>query len=386
MAKQKRVKTKYAGVYFVIGQSAQGKTEKIYYIRYRKNGKTIEEKAGRQFQDDMTPARASGVRARRIEGELSNAEQREAEQLKLKAESNRYTIDRLWNEYKINRTPGKSLDTDEGRYLKYLKSTFGDKEPKEIIKLDVDRLRIKISKTLSPQSVKHVLNLFTWIINYGKKNNLCRGIDFHVQKPQVNNDKTEDLTQDELNRLLQAIEDDGNSEVAQIMKMALFTGMRRGEIFKMEWRDVNFETGFITIRDPKGGINQKIPMNQNALEILQGRSRKGTFVFPGKEGKQRVTIGSGGRRIRERAGLPKGFRPLHGLRHVFASLLASSGEVDMYVLQKLMTHKTPKMTQRYAHLRDESLKNGAGQIDEIMKQTNQRQQIVNVKKRHSDKK
>lgn len=59
---------------------------------------------------------------------------------------------------------------------------------------------------------------------------------------------------------------------------------------------------------------------------------------------------------------------MHGLRHAYASMLASSGKVDMYVLQKLMTHKSPSMTQRYTHLRDEALKNGAGQIDDIFKQ------------------
>lgn len=48
--------------------------------------------------------------------------------------------------------------------------------------------------------------------------------------------------------------------------------------------------------------------------------------------------------IRDAAGLPKAFRPLHGLRHTFASMLASSGKVDMYVLQKFMTHKSPQMT------------------------------------------
>jgi len=61
------------------------------------------------------------------------------------------------------------------------------------------------------------------------------------------------------------------------------------------------------------------------------------------------------RRIRELAGLPKNFRPIYGLRHTFASNLASSGQVDLYTLQKLMTHKSPDMTQRYAHLRDEAL-------------------------------
>ena len=46
------------------------------------------------------------------------------------------------------------------------------------------------------------------------------------------------------------------------------------------------------------------------------------------------------------AGLPDDFRPMHGLRHVYASMRASSGKVDMYVLQKLMPHKSTKMTQR----------------------------------------
>ncbi len=46
---------------------------------------------------------------------------------------------------------------------------------------------------------------------------------------------------------------------------------------------------------------------------------------------------------------------MHGLRHVFASTLASSGQVDMYTLQKLLTHKTPSMVQRYAHLRDDAM-------------------------------
>jgi hypothetical protein len=40
-------------------------------------------------------------------------------------------------------------------------------------------------------------------------------------------------------------------------------------------------------------------------------------------------------------------------------MLASSGKVDLYTLQRLLTHKSPQMTQRYAHLRDETLRKGA---------------------------
>jgi integrase len=47
-------------------------------------------------------------------------------------------------------------------------------------------------------------------------------------------------------------------------------------------------------------------------------------------------------------------------------MLASSGKVDLYTLQKLLTHKSPVMTQRYAHLRDEALKNASALAGDII--------------------
>ena len=209
MPAQKQCKTNYPGVRYIIGKAiGTKKPEKIYYITYRKAGRLINEKAGRQFQDDMTPAKASHLRTERIQGAKTNSEKRDAEEARKRAEMGRYTIDKLWQEYSLNRTPGKSLNVDQGRYKKYIKPVFGNKEPKKLVKLDVDRVRIRLSKRLSPQTVKHVLNLLTWIINYGVKNSLCNGVSFHIQKPTVNNEKTEDLTPEQLESLLKAIEED----------------------------------------------------------------------------------------------------------------------------------------------------------------------------------
>lgn len=358
MPKQKRYKTIYPGVYFIIGESSvKGRPENIFYIFYRKNGKQIEEKAGRQYRDDMTPAKANNIRADRISGALSNQEKREAKEAKKKAEEGKWTIDKLWNEYSASRESGKSLGIDTGRYKKYLKDVFGSREPKELAPLDVDRLRIKLSKKLTPQTVKHVLNLLTWIINFGVKKNLCPGLSFHVQKPTVYNVVTEDLTDDQLKRLLDVIEKSANIQVKNLMKLVLCTGMRRGECLKLKWNHIDFERGFIKIKDPKGGPDQTIPLNDSAREILENHTKsKSPFVFPGKDGGQRVSVQAAVNKIKKAAGLPKSFRPLHGLRHLYATMLAASGEVDMYTLQRLLTHKDPRMTQRYAHLRDEALK------------------------------
>jgi integrase len=85
-------------------------------------------------------------------------------------------------------------------------------------------------------------------------------------------------------------------------------------------------------------------------------------------GGQRVEIRRPIDRMRKRAGLPKDFRPLHGLRHTFASMLASSGQVDLFTLGKLLTHKSAAMTMRYAHLRDETLRRASDLASDLIGQ------------------
>jgi integrase len=366
----KRMKTNYPGVFFIEGTSlATGKPEKIFYIRYRKAGKMIEEKAGRQFQDDMTPARAAMLRAERVQGKKpSRQEAREQREAAKKAEAERWTINRLWQEYAGHRQM-KGFAQDRSRFDKYLKPMWGDKEPQEVMPLEVDRLRLRILKTKAPQTAKLTLSLLRRIVNFGVRRQLCRTLPFHLELPKVNNLKTEDLNPEQLSALLEAIEQDPNQQAANFMKMALFTGMRRGELFRLQWQDVDCERGFIHLRTPKGGQDQKIPLNAAARELLAAHPRTGSpFVFPGRGGNQRTDINKQVTRIKKAAGLPKDFRALHGLRHFYASMLASSGQVDLYTLQKLLTHKSAAMTQRYAHLRDEALRRPSDLVGELLTQ------------------
>jgi integrase len=374
MPAQKRYKTKYAGVYYIKGKAVgSNKVEKIYYIMYRKDGKQVHEKAGRQFQDDMTPSRAAGLRSERIEGkQLSNKEKREIEKTEKAADANRWTVDRLWETYKTNKPNLKGMHTYKSAYKLHIKPSFANKEPKDIQPLDVYRIKNNLLKIRSPQTVQHVLELLRRIINFGVNNKLCQGIDFKIEMPKVDNLKTEDLTPEQLKKLLDAIEVDPHLHAGAMMKLALFTGMRRGEMFKLKWKDVDFERGFIKLKDVKGGPDQIIPMNDGAKTVLNGIVRtRSLHVFPGRNGGQRTNIRHQVNRIKMKAGLPKDFRPLHGLRHVYASMLASSGQVDMYTLQKLLTHKSPQMTQRYAHLRDETLKKASNLAGELVSEAMQ---------------
>ena len=363
MAKQERFKTTYPGVYYVIG-AATGRTgtEKIFYIRYRRDGKLVEEKAGRQYQDDMTPARAAGLRAQRIEGKQQSNQKKREEQSRV---ADRWTIGRLWEEYKSSRPKGVNR-SDASFWGVYLEKPFGGKEPKELVKLDTDRLRINLLKTRKPQTVKHVLALLRRIIIFGVDRGLCPALPFKITLPSVDNIKTEDLSPGHLQALFAAIESTPHQTAAAMMKLALFTGMRRGEIFKLRWDDLDFHRGFISIIEPKGGKSQKIPMNKNAEEVLATIPKTSEYVFPARTGGPRKDISKDLREIKEAAGLPADFRPLHGLRHVYATMLASSGKVDMFTLQKLLTHKSSQMTQRYVHYRDEALRRASDDVDDIL--------------------
>jgi integrase len=366
----KRIKTNYPGVFYIQGTSpATGKPEKIFYIRYRKAGKMIEEKAGRQFQDDMTPARAARIRAERMEGKRpTRQEQREQKKKKQEAELNRWNFNRLWEEYKSRNPELKGMVTDENRYVKHIGPMFGGKEPQDLTPFEVDRLRLTMLKTHKPGTVKNTLELLRRLINFGVKKHLCEGPKFIIEMPKAHSIKTEDLSPEQLSRLLEALEQDTNIQAAAFMKMALLTGMRRSELFRLRWDDVDFHKGFIHLRTPKGGADQKIPLNPAAREVLANHPRLSEYVFPGRGGNERVDITKQVNRIKKAAGLPKDFRALHGLRHVYASMLASSGQVDLYTLQKLLTHKTPAMTQRYAHLRDEALRRASDLAGELITQ------------------
>jgi integrase len=397
MPTKERFPTKYAGVYFIETVNALGKPDRAFYIRYRRrsDGKMIEEKAGYAKANDLTQARVAKMRSRRIDGEEPSNEERRAEERAAKAaEEGRWTISRLWKEYKANHPGLKGLATDQNRFDNYIEPEFGRKEPHELVALDIKRLSKRMLKKRAPATVRNVLELLRRIINFGVKTQLCGPLKFQIEMPKVSNFKTEDLTPEQLTKLLGVIEEASKPKppkkkakrgdkgkkteskeityspaAAAMMKLVLFTGLRRGELFRLKWEHVDFQRAFITLVDPKGGQNQRVPMNEDARKLLKQWPRtKSPFVFPGRKGRQRTDIKHQVNNIKKAAGLPKEFRALHGLRHVYASMLASSGKVDLYTLQKLMTHKSPLMTQRYAHLRDDALKKAANLAGRLIKE------------------
>ncbi len=78
----------------------------------------------------------------------------------------------------------------------------------------------------------------------------------------------------------------------------------------------------------------------SSFYFRKSKQNKKCLYFPGRGGDKRTNAHKSVNKIKQAAGLPKSTRPLHSLRHTFASLAVSSGEIDLYTLQRLTTHKT----------------------------------------------
>lgn len=132
--------------------------------------------------------------------------------------------------------------------------------------------------------------------------------------------------------------------------LALNTGMRRGEQYRLRWEDVNPRLGIITIPRSKHGERRYIPINsvaRAALEVLQRQNDGSGYVVPGSKAPRNKDP----RRTFEAAVKESGilnFR-YRDIRHTFASRLVMAG-VDLRTVQELMGHKTIAMTVRYSHL------------------------------------
>lgn len=146
-----------------------------------------------------------------------------------------------------------------------------------------------------------------------------------------------------------------------IVVFALHTGMRMGEILSLTWPEVDFARRTVTVLRSKNGERRTIPLNETVLSVLRHKSKVRSLKTDLVYCSQAYTpLEAGHLRRSFRLALKKAriddFH-FHDLRHTFTTQLVQAG-VDSYKVQRLLGHKSPVMTQRYAHHSPESLRDG----------------------------
>jgi integrase len=152
-------------------------------------------------------------------------------------------------------------------------------------------------------------------------------------------------------------EEEFSDHLKPLVLLALNTGMRRGELFSLQWGDVDFLHGRLTVRASatKGNKTRYIPLNQAARAVLQQWQKQtgGTgLVFPGKKGKKMDNITTSWENLMASAEI-EDFR-FHDCRHHFATMTLKSG-ADIVTVSKLLGHASLNMTMRYSHVSDDIL-------------------------------
>ena len=192
--------------------------------------------------------------------------------------------------------------------------------------------------------------------------NPCKG----VEPFEDNGARERYLTEEEVGRLFDELDKNPNVQVAQVIRLLLYTGARKREILDARWEHIDFIRRLLTVPLSKSGKPRYIPLSDAAMEILQSMPRQEdvpwVFYNP-KTKKPLVSIFCAWGTIREKLGMPE--LRLHDLRHSFASFLVNSGR-SLYEVQKLLGHHDPKVTMRYAHLSPAALIDAANVVGELV--------------------
>ncbi len=241
----------------------------------------------------------------------------------------------------------KSWQTADRHNIKNLKGFFAGYTLDEITPHKVQQYKAQRSQEVSPATVNRQLtclkSIFNKALNWGKFSgqNPVKGIKLFKE----NNQRLRFLEKEEISKLIINC----NEHIKPIVILALNTGMRKGEIMGLKWRDVDFNRNIVYLYNTKNGEKREIPLNEETKNTLIAvrKHPESELIFVKKNGDSYGDFKKSFFTACEKAGI-NNFR-FHDLRHTFASHLVMSG-VDLNTVRELLGHKSLAMTLRYSHL------------------------------------
>jgi integrase len=237
---------------------------------------------------------------------------------------------------------------------------LGNAKVAAVTHADVDAFHHRLSARV-PVHANRVLALlskmFSLAVRWGwRMDNPCKGIERNQEHK-----RTRYLSAAELKRLAEALAKLEDQGAANVVRLLLLTGARRGELLAATWGDFNLETG-VWIKPgatTKQATTHRVPLSEAACRLLaemrhlRRAAPEVQWLFPARGGGHRRHIDQAWAWLRKAAGIPDA--RLHDLRHTYATVLASSG-LSLPVIGALLGHTTAATTMRYAHLMDDPLR------------------------------
>jgi integrase len=276
-----------------------------------------------------------------------------------------HTFKELMERYLTEHAARRANRQREQYCVNNLKGFFGNPQlcqvtPKQIVTYKNKRF----ADGVKPATINRELTTLKKAFNLARRewewcddNPVCR-----VSMERENNTRDRWLTAEEEMRLVNA----ALPWFREVVIFALNTGMRMGEITALTWAGVDLFRRTVTVFRSKNGERRTIPINQTVLVLLKHKHSKRDnttdLVFTSQAG----TAVDGANIRRALASALKTSKiqdfHFHDMRHTCATQMVQAG-VDLYKVQRILGHKSPIMTQRYAHHYPESLRDGVEALE-----------------------
>lgn len=383
--------------------------DKYFSIRYQRAGQRREEGLGwlsEGWNLDKAVAELIKLKEAAVKGEGptrmaekreivdNRKEQEEVERERLEREAvtfERFFKDTYLPQSKADKKP-RTAQREEGFFDNWFKSILGNLPMKVITAFNLEMVKKEMAnKKQSNRSIEYGLAVIRQVFHAAKRLGMYESESptSNVRKPKVDNGRMRFLTQDEADKLLEALKAK-SADVHDMTILSLHAGLRFGEIASLTWQDIDLTKGVLTIRDAKAGSRYAF-LTPQAADMLRNRDqgKPSDYVFQKRGGGKLTKISHTFFRAVDDLKFNDGIDDrrlqicFHSCRHSYASWMIEQG-TDLYTVQKLLGHKTNIMTQRYAHLAENKLKDAATALGAALakRSTGQDQagQVVNFQK------
>ena len=354
------------GLYVEVRATSPG--EGTFYLRWKQDGKTRHRKLGTTADISLDGARE---RAKKLKAEIVLGLDTRAEE---KAKQHAITFHDFFQDHYLPHAKAHKrtwLDDSE-RYALRLRQAFGHLTLAQIKRHEIQAFHANLPNDgLSPASADHYVKLLRRCLNLAVEwemleKNPAAGIKMFNPDNKVEHY----LEAEDLERLLSVLRN-GTKRNFMVRMVALFllsTGARLNEALSAMWRDIDRDNRVwrIPASSSKSKKVRSVPLNDSAIEVLDQLGTEGKFkwLFVNTATGERLKyVHRVWDRLRVKAGLPH--LRLHDLRHQHASFLVNQGH-SLYVVQQILGHKDPSVTQRYAHLSTKSLQDASDSASKMI--------------------
>lgn len=311
---------------------------------FRQHGKGWQARVRRQGYPDVTKvfkARQDAEKwARALESEIDKG------QFVNVSEAQRTTLGDVISRYLAEVTPSmKGASEDTIRLKAIMRRPIARWTMANLSASRIAGYRDERLKAVSAGTVIRELAYLSAIINHARREwgiNVPNPVQM-VRKPQSPQARSRVLTDEEVSKLLQALEPTGRRShwTKPIVQVALATAMRRGELLSLRWEHVDLIGRTAFLPDTKNGDSRTVPLSSSAVQVLAGLPRQiSGVVFPLKA----FTLDAAFKRGLRRAGL-EGIR-FHDLRRTAITNMAEKLP-NVIELAAVSGHKSVMVLKRY---------------------------------------